>query len=35
MAKFLTTLETSAKIEKIIRQAKKELTLITPYLKLT
>jgi phosphatidylserine/phosphatidylglycerophosphate/cardiolipin synthase-like enzyme len=35
MAKFLTTLETSAKIEKIIRQAKEELTLITPYLKLT
>ncbi|GAF81802.1 unnamed protein product, partial [marine sediment metagenome] len=35
MAKFLTTLETSAKIEKIIREAKEELTLITPYLKLT
>ena len=35
MTKFLTTLETSAKIEKIIRQANKELTLITPYLKLT
>ena len=35
MAKFLTTLETSAKIEKIIRQAEEELTLITPYLKLT
>lgn len=35
MAKFLTTLQTSAKIEKIIRQAKEELTLITPYLKLT
>ena len=35
MAKFLTTLETSAKIERIIRQAQKELTLITPYLKLT
>ena len=35
MTKFLTTLETSAKIEKIIRQAEKELTLITPYLKLT
>jgi phosphatidylserine/phosphatidylglycerophosphate/cardiolipin synthase-like enzyme len=35
MTKFLTTLETSAKIEKIIRQAKEELTLITPYLKLT
>lgn len=35
MAKFLTTLETSARIERIIRTAKKELTLITPYLKLT
>ena len=35
MAKFLTTLETNAKIEKIIRKATKELTLITPYLKLT
>ncbi len=35
MTKFLTTLETSAKIEKIIRKANKELTLITPYLKLT
>ena len=34
MAKFLTTLETSARIEKIIREAKNELTLITPYLKL-
>lgn len=35
MAKFLTTLETSARIEKIIKEAKIELTLITPYLKLT
>lgn len=35
MAKFLTTLETSARIERIIRQANEELTLITPYLKLT
>jgi len=35
MAKFLTTLQTSAKIEKIITEAKEELTLITPYLKLT
>ncbi len=34
MAKFLTTLETSARIEKIIKEAKIELTLITPYLKL-
>jgi len=35
MAKFLTTLETSAKIEKVIRQAEEELILITLYLKLT
>jgi len=34
MAKFLTTFQTSARIEKIIREAKYELTLITPYLKL-
>ena len=35
MAKFLTRLETTAKIERIIRQSKKKLTLITPFLKLT
>ena len=35
MAKFLTTLESLPKIERIIRQAKKEVTIITPYLKLT
>ncbi len=35
MVKFLTTLESLPKIERIIRQAKHELTLITPYLKLT
>jgi len=34
MVKFLTTTNTSAKIVKIIKQAKKELTLITPYIKL-
>ena len=34
MVKFLTTTNTSAKIEKIIQQAKKEVTLITAYLKL-
>jgi len=34
MVKFLTTTDTSAKIVKIIKQAKKELTLITPYIKL-
>jgi len=33
--KFLTTLEASAKVEKIIREAKGELTLITPFLKLS
>ena len=33
--KFLTTLEASAKVEKIIREAKKELTIITPFLKLS
>lgn len=33
--KFLTTLEASAKVEKIIRQAKNELILITPFLKLS
>ncbi|TFG26069.1 MAG: hypothetical protein EU533_00010 [Promethearchaeota archaeon] len=35
MAKFLTTSETTGKIEKLIREAKEELTLITPFLKLT
>ena len=35
MVKFLTTTNTSAKIEKIIQQADKEVTLITAYLKLT
>ena len=34
MVKFLTTTNTSAKIEKIIKQAEKEITLITAYLKL-
>ena len=34
MVKFLTTTNTSAKIVKIIKQANKELTLITPYIKL-
>jgi len=33
--KFLTTLETTAKVEKIIREAKKELILITPFIKLS
>lgn len=33
--KFLTTLEASAKVEKIIREAKKELIIITPFLKLS
>jgi len=33
--KFLTTLEASAKVEKIIREAKNELTIITPFLKLS
>jgi len=33
--KFLTTLEATAKVEKIIRDAKKELNLITPFLKLS
>lgn len=35
MAKFLTTLEASAKIEKIIREAHTQLTLITPFLQLS
>lgn len=35
MVKFLTTTNTSAKIEKIIQHAEKEVTLITAYLKLT
>jgi len=34
MVKFLTTTNTSAKIVKIIKQAKKEVTLITPYIRL-
>ena len=34
MVKFLTTTNTSAKIIKIIQQAKEEITLITPYIKL-
>ena len=34
MATFLTTLDTSAQIEKIIQQGQRRLTLITPYLKL-
>jgi len=34
MVKFLTTTDTSAKIVKIIKQANKELTIITPYIKL-
>jgi len=33
--KFLTTLEASAKVEKIIRNAKEKLILITPFLKLS
>jgi len=33
--KFLTTLEASAKVEKIIREAKNEVTIITPFLKLS
>lgn len=33
--KFLTTLEASAKVEKIIREAKNELIIITPFLKLS
>jgi len=33
--KFLTTLEASAKVEKIIREAKNELIVITPFLKLS
>lgn len=35
MAKFLTTLEVSARIEKIIRESIHEITLISPYLKLS
>ncbi len=34
MVKFLTTLETSARIEKIVREAKEKLILISPYLKM-
>lgn len=34
MATFLTTLDTSSQIEKIIQQSQRRLTLITPYLKL-
>lgn len=33
--KFLTTLEASAKVEKIIREVKNELIVITPFLKLS
>lgn len=34
MATFLTTLDTSSQIEKVIQQSQRRLTLITPYLKL-
>ncbi len=34
VAKFLTTLETSARIEKIVREAKEKLILMSPYLKM-
>ena len=35
MTKFLTTYEATAKIEKVIRDAKNEITLVTPFLKLS
>ena len=35
MVKFLTTLAISAQIEKIIKKAKKQITLISPYIKLS
>ena len=34
MATFLTTLDTSSQIEKVIQQSQRRLTIITPYLKL-
>ena len=34
MVKFLTTSNTSAKIVKIMKEADRELTLITPYIRL-
>ena len=34
MARFLTTLEISARIERIVREAKEELILVSPYLKM-